>query len=391
MHGTIVRFLVLVVTLFMLSNAFGETPASALWAELKTKREKLPSLHQEFDVTQISKTTHSSRSTQRKILLDISKEQWRERSVSGSGTRIRIFDGQDLFVMEEHGDEYVRTKRNPKDEDPAPSPYGTGDPDWLKAVETRRQPCGLPGSDHVCVVLDAPLKPWIRAGINGKNSKMLQGSTRVLLDTETGLLISSRTVQLIDNGRSTYQSDTAYTLKRMSFGAFPDANLFKLRSGDMREVKELAKWNAAKIEKQLAGKPAPDLALTDIQGKPLALSNFKGKTVLLDFWTTWCGPCRADAPALDKLYRKYGEKDLMIVGISVSEERDLVKKFLNQHPHSYPIVLTTENEMPLPYQVSAFPTYIVIDRDGTVAAAVEGDKGFSDLRKLLKKAGLESE
>jgi cytochrome c biogenesis protein CcmG/thiol:disulfide interchange protein DsbE len=385
-----VRFLLLVAALFVLSNAFGETPAGALWTELKTKREKLPSLHQEFDVSETSRTSRSSRASERRIVVDISQGQWREKSVSGSGARIRIFDGTDLVLMEEHGDEYVRVKRNPKDGDPAPSPYGFGDPDWLKAVETRRQPCGLPGSDHVCVVLDAPLKPWIRAGINGKNSKMLQGSTRVLLDTETGLIISSKTVQLIDNGRSTYQSDTAHTLKRMSFGASPDANLFKL-PGDMREVKELAKWNAAKIGKQLAGKPAPELALTDIQGKPLALTDFKGKTVLLDFWTTWCGPCRADAPALDKLYRKYGEKDLMIVGISVSEERDLVEKFLSQHPHSYPIVLTTENEMPLAYQVGAFPTYIVIDRDGTVAAAVEGDKGFSDLRKLLKKAGLESE
>ena len=81
----------------------------------------------------------------------------------------------------------------------------------------------------------------------------------------------------------------------------------------------------------------------------------------------------------------------MIVGISVSEERAIVEKFLNEHPPSFPIVLTTENELPRPYRVGVFPTYIVIDRDGTIAAAVEGDQGFSDLRKLLKKAGLEVE
>jgi thiol-disulfide isomerase/thioredoxin len=164
----------------------------------------------------------------------------------------------------------------------------------------------------------------------------------------------------------------------MSYGKPADASLFKLPSDDMREVKELSRWNAGKIKKQLAGKPAPELTVTDIQGKPLMLSAFKGKTVLLDFWTTWCPPCRADAPALDKLYRKYGEQDLMIVGISVSEERPIVEKFLKEHPHSFPIVLTSENEMPRPYQIGVFPTYIVIDRDGTVAAAVEGDQGFSD-------------
>jgi thiol-disulfide isomerase/thioredoxin len=157
----------------------------------------------------------------------------------------------------------------------------------------------------------------------------------------------------------------------------------------MREVKELSRWNAAKIKKQLAGKPAPELAVTDIERKSVALSAFKGKTVLLDFWTTWCPPCRADAPALDKLYRKYREQDLMIVGISVSEERAIVEKFLKEHPHSFPVALTSENEMPRAYQIGVFPTYIVINRDGTVASAVEGDQGFGELRKLLKKAGLE--
>jgi thiol-disulfide isomerase/thioredoxin len=385
-----VRFLALYTILFVALNAGAQTPAGALWTELKTKREKLSSLHQEFDVSQTSRSSYSSRAMQRRILLEMAQGQWRESSVSGSGTRIRIFDGKDLLLMEEHGDEYVRTKRQSQDEDPAPSPYGLGDPDWSKAVEVRRRPCGLPGSNHVCVVLGAPLKPWSRAGTGGHFSKLVEGTTHVVLDIETGLLISSSTAQLIDNGRSSYQSDTICTLQRMKYGGPADATLFMLPA-DMREVKELSKWNAAKIKKQLVGQPAPELALTDLKGKPVTLSDFKGKTVLLDFWATWCGPCRADGPALDKLYRKYGDKDLMIVGISVSEERDIVEKFLNGHPHNYPIVLTTENDMPLPYQISAFPTYIVIDRDGTVAAAVEGDKGFADLRKLLKKAGLESE
>ena len=156
-------------------------------------------------------------------------------------------------------------------------------------------------------------------------------------------------------------------------------------------MKELSPWNAGRIRKQLAGNPAPDTAWTDIQGHPVKLSDLKGKTVLLDFWTTWCPPCRADGPALDKLYRKYGEKDLAIVGISVSEERAVVEQFLHEHAHGYPIVLTTENEMPRPYQVGVFPTYLVIDREGLVTSAVEGDQGFGELRKLLKKAGLDPE
>jgi thiol-disulfide isomerase/thioredoxin len=386
---TMLRFLPLIAILCGALEAGAETPASNLWSDLKSKREKLGALHQEFDVSQTTKISGGTRSSQRQTVIDIFQGQWREKSVSGSGTRVRIFDGKDLFEMEDQGDEYIRAKL--KDEDPTPSPYGFGNPLWEKSVEVQRQPCGLRGVDQICVVIDAPLKPWIRAGSNGHNSKLLEGSTRMVFDSETGLLISSRTVQIIDNGKSTYQSDTSCTLKRMSYGGPADAALFKLPSEDLREVKELSRWDAAKIKKQLAGKAAPELALTDLKGKPLTLASLKGRTVLLDFWTTWCGPCRADGPALEKLYRKYGERDLMILGISVSEEREIVEKFLSEHPHSYPIALTSENEMPLPYQISVFPTYIVIDRDGTVTAAVSGDKGFGDLRKLLKKAGLESE
>ena len=113
--------------------------------------------------------------------------------------------------------------------------------------------------------------------------------------------------------------------------------------------------------------------------------------MLLDFWTTWCPPCRDDGPALEKLNQKYGNKELAILGVSVDEERKVVAKFLKENPKTYPIVLTLENDMPRPYQIGVFPTYIVIDHDGNVASAVQGDKGFSELRTLLRKAGMEAE
>ncbi len=65
-------------------------------------------------------------------------------------------------------------------------------------------------------------------------------------------------------------------------------------------------------------------------------------------------------------------------------------KFLKENPHSFPIVATDENELPRPYRISAYPTYIVIGPDGVLTAAVEGDKGFSELKNLLRKAGLDT-
>jgi thiol-disulfide isomerase/thioredoxin len=376
-------------TLLVTLNAWAASPASGVWGELAAKREKLPGVHQEFEVSQTSTTAHGGRSMKRQIIIDFSAGRWRERSVSGSGSYIRIFDGQDLFFMEEGGGEFVRTKHRSKDEDPAPNPYHSDDAEWPKAVELGRRPCGIPGNDHTCVILEAPLKKWTQVDSNRHVTKMAEGSERILLDTETGLILSLRSTERIDNLSGSYRSETALGLTNANYGAIADAGLFRLPSDDMREVKELSKWDAPKIKKQMAGKAAPELVVTDIQGKPVALSSYKGKTVLLDFWTTWCPPCRQDGPALDKLYSKYGDKDLMIVGVSVSEEREIVEKFLKEHPHTFPVVLTTENEMPRPYQIGVFPTYIVIEKDGTVAAAAQGDQGFGELRAMLRKAGLE--
>lgn len=66
-----------------------------------------------------------------------------------------------------------------------------------------------------------------------------------------------------------------------------------------------------------------------------------------------------------------------------------MEKFLNDYPHDFPVVLTSENDLPAAYQIGTFPTYVVIDKDGAVMSAVDGDQGFGELRKLLKKAGLE--
>lgn len=385
------RFCVLVGAMLVALNASGETLKSKLWTELKAKREMLPGLHQEFEVSQSFKTARATQGSHREIVIDMSAGKWRERSISGSGDRIRIFDGQNLFLTEAGGDEFVRVKRKAKEDDPEPAPYGSVDLDWAKASEVERRPCGLSGNSHTCIVIDVPVKKWMRAGTGGQITRMSDGISRLAIDSETGMLVQSATQEVIDDPRGGYQVNLTYSPKRMSYGAAPDAALFKLPESSTHEVKEFTKWNAARIKKQLAGRPAPELEVTDIEGNPVSLSGLKGKTVLLDFWATWCPPCLADAPALDKLYRKYGGKDMTIVGISVNEEREVVEQFLKKHPHTFPVVLTSDNEMPRPYQIGTFPTYMVIAPDGTLATAVEGDQGFGELRKFLEKAGMEIE
>ncbi len=374
---------------FIASSAGGVTSNNDLWSKFETLRQGSHALHQEFEVTRHVQTAHREQATHFQIAVDVAQGRWREQAIGGGGELTRLYDGQDLLTFESGGAEYTRTRQKGDKDESLPQPYGTK-LDWSKSKELQRVPCGFSGKDHTCVIVEAPVKSWIRPGLPGETTRMTNGTTRVMIDTETGIWLQCRTVELIEGSMSSYQVDFTYQVKQMSYGVSADAALFKLPDG-LNEVKELTPWDEARIKKQLVGRSAPALQVTDIQGKAISLAELKGKTVLLDFWTTWCPPCQADAPSIDKLNQKYGDKNLTIVGISVNEDREIVEKYLKKHPHSYSVVLSSENQMPRPYQIGVFPTYLIIGPDGTLMTAEEGDKGFGKLRKDLQKAGLELE
>ena len=307
---------------------------------------------------------------------------------SGFSQPIRLFDGKDVLSFEEGSDTYVRIKASQKGDAPRPTPYDFGQLDLASAKELGRQSCEIQGRPRDCIVFDIPLKPWMRARSAGHIDRLLEGRMRAILDPESGAMVWSQTVKAIQSQNCTCSSNVIYTATRVRLDLPADSSLFKLPSASTREVKELPRWSAARIKKDLGGKTAPELAATDLEGKAVSIAALRGKTVLLDFWATWCPPCRTDAPALRKLYERYADKNMAIVGVSIGEDRKIVEKFLKSHPAGYPVLLSTDTDMPRPYQVGVIPTYIIIGPDGSILEAVEGDQGFSELRKLLAKSGL---
>ena len=119
---------------------------------------------------------------------------------------------------------------------------------------------------------------------------------------------------------------------------------------------------------------APDFTLTSISGEKITLSNLKGKTIFVDFWATWCGPCRESIPHLVNLYKTYHEKGFVIIGVSVDRgDADLVRRFATSLDIPYPIVIAT-GDLEKQYRVTALPTGFLVDKEGRI---IEKFLGFS--------------
>jgi peroxiredoxin len=114
------------------------------------------------------------------------------------------------------------------------------------------------------------------------------------------------------------------------------------------------------------GSTAPDFELTDLSGKKVRLSDLKGKVVILDFWATWCGPCRMEIPDLVKLQSKYGAKGLTIVGLTVTSPEKDVRSFAQAQGMNYPVLLDADDLTNRYGGIVGIPTTFVVDRQGRI-------------------------
>ena len=142
----------------------------------------------------------------------------------------------------------------------------------------------------------------------------------------------------------------------------------------------------AGVQEGFVGTPAGDFTLQDVAGEQVSLSDFRGKTVLLSFWATWCLPCKAELPTIEKIYEQHKDKDVVVLAVD-DESKVTITKFLNDHHYGFTVLMDHKRTLFRKLAVRFIPTVLVINDQGIIVREIVGWHGPQELLAALKTGG----
>jgi len=141
----------------------------------------------------------------------------------------------------------------------------------------------------------------------------------------------------------------------------------------------------------LEGQAAPDFALKSSTGENLRLSEYRGDVVMINFWATWCGPCRQEMPLLDELYSRYNRVGFNLLGVNIDDDSRRAMQMVEELGVNFPVLFDARKEVSKLYEVEAMPVTVIVDRQGTVRFVHHGykpgyeEKYLDQIRSLLRE------
>ena len=141
----------------------------------------------------------------------------------------------------------------------------------------------------------------------------------------------------------------------------------------------------------LEGQVAPDFALKSSTGENLRLSEFRGDVVMINFWATWCGPCRQEMPLLDELYSRYNRVGFNLLGVNIDDDSRRAMQMVEELGVNFPVLFDASKDVSKLYEVEAMPVTVIVDRSGTVRYVHHGykpgyeEKYLDQIRSLLRE------
>ncbi len=258
---------------------------------------------------------------------------------------------------------------------------------YLSATIIGEEPVEVDGQKMDCYVVEAKLND-----ISLPASIEMNGAVqKVWIEKVSKLSLKQTLTATMKGGALTapMQMNQAVTVLSQKLDAPVPDSLFTFTAPEgAKQVTEFK--GPVKANADLSGQVAPDFKLKSLEGREVGLEDLRGKVVLLDFWATWCGPCRRDLPMIEKLHREFNAKGLVVLGLTTGEDTAALSQFLLTTKLSYPILTAAETVTSQSYSVNAFPTVVLIDREGKIAFYHVGAGSESALRESLAKLGFES-
>jgi peroxiredoxin len=131
---------------------------------------------------------------------------------------------------------------------------------------------------------------------------------------------------------------------------------------------------------------AIDFTLENLEGSLVSLKGFQGKVVFLNFWATWCGPCRYEMPDMEKLWQKFKEEDFVILAVDLRERKERVSSFMEENGYTFPVLLDSRGEVARAYGIRAIPTTYLLDPEGKIVGRALGAREWAsqDAFKLIE-------
>jgi thiol-disulfide isomerase/thioredoxin len=243
-------------------------------------------------------------------------------------------------------------------------------------------------------------EPEVNRVVNGEGAKMRYVLACLLMTACWVLLLPEAWAQ--SNGSDGATPEKNNTAQGKARRVWDNEEIQNLKGGisvvGNPASKQPARDKAGNLKKLVATPPLPVLQppglrfkATTLDGDELTNDSLQGKTVLVQFWTTWCPQCRRDQSPVDSITRAFEDKGLVVLAVDVNESKNTVTKYLKQNPRSCQIVLAKDTDLAALYHKSGYPTYVLIDRNGRIAGTKKGVLGEDGLRNLLNRAGITSE
>lgn len=164
----------------------------------------------------------------------------------------------------------------------------------------------------------------------------------------------------------------------VGWAVYSNVNQDKVTEGSNPEIEAKVGINRGNI--------APDFTLTTVDGEKVKLSDFRGKKVILNFWATWCPPCREEIPDMVRFYNDYKNQGIVLLGVNLTTEEytpDKLPQFIRDYNISYPVLMDKTGEVAGRYRVTAIPTSYIIDSNGTIRDIFTGPLTYRAMEKNI--------